>query len=346
MMNLRKIVCCFFVIVFCVVINTSCSTGMNEKPVKKQIFALDTVINLQYYGKNADKAIDESAKRISNIENEMSIFLPDSQISKINKNSGENPVKVSKDLIYVSQIAYKHAKLSNGAFDPTIEPITNLWGIGTNHQKVPTPDEIEKIKKLVNYNDIVIDEKNSTIQLKRKGQGMDFGGIAKGYCADELKKICEKYNVKSAIINLGGNIYAVGNQPDGTPWQIGIQDPLGENGKYIGIINSTDNSIVSAGDYQRFFVQNGKTYGQIFNPLTGYPANNGVIATTIVSDCSIDGDALSNSLYVLGVDRGLKLVQSLKGIDALCVTSDKKIYLTPGMKKIFKLTDTKYKIAN
>mgnify|MGYP000870013042 CR=1 FL=1 len=174
---------------------------------------------------------------------------------------------------------------------------------------------------------------------------MDFGGIAKGYCADELKKICKKYNIKSAIINLGGNIYNVGNQPDGKSWGTGVQDPLGNNGEFIGVITNTDKSVVSAGDYERFFVKNGKTYGQIFNPLTGYPANNGIIATTIVSDYSIDGDALSNSLFVLGVNKGLKLIQSFKGIDALWITSDKKIYLTPGMKKIFKVTDTKYKIA-
>ncbi|MBP2033614.1 thiamine biosynthesis lipoprotein [Clostridium algifaecis] len=345
-MNFKKIICCFFIIVFCIGFNTSCSTKINEEPVTKETVALDTIISLKYYGKNANEAINESMKKISNIENEMSIFLPNSEISQINKSSGENSVKVNSDVMYVSKKAYEHAKLSNGAFDPTVEPITDLWGVGTNHQKVPTESEIKKTRSLINYNDIIIDEKNSTIKLRREGQGMDFGGIAKGYCADELKKICEKYNIKSAIIDLGGNVYDVGDQPNGKPWNTGVQDPLGDNGEFIGIITNTDKSVVSAGDYERFFVKDRKNYGQIFDPLTGCPANNGVIATTIVSDYSIDGDALSNSLFVLGVNKGLNLIKSFKRIDALCITSDKKIYLTPGMKKIFKVTNTKYKIAN
>lgn len=341
-MNFKKIICYFFIIIFCI----TCAIKLNRKPVTKEIFALDTIIILKYYGKDANKAIDESTKRISSIENEMSIFLPNSQISQINKNSGQKPIKVSNDMLYVSKKAYEHAKLSNGAFDPTVEPLVDLWGIGTDHQKVPTKSEIEKAKNLINYNDIIIDEKNSTIELKHKGQGIDFGGIAKGYCADELRKICNKYNIKSGTINLGGNIYNVGNQLNGAPWETGIQDPLGDTGQSIGTITSTNKSIVSAGDYERFFTQNGKTYGQILNPSTGYPSNNGVIATTIVSDYSIDGDALSNSLYVLGVNKGLKLIQSFNGIDALLITSDKKIYLTPGMKNRLNLTDTSYKIAN
>jgi thiamine biosynthesis lipoprotein len=345
-MNSRKTIVCVLVIVICIVFGIVFFNKTSKKPVTKQTVALDTVISLKYYGKNAEKAVDESIKRISKIENEMSIFLPNSEVSRINENSGKNAVKVSSDVLYVAQKAYKHAEISNGAFDATVEPITYLWGIGTSHQKVPTKNEIEETKKLVNYKDMIIDEKNSTIKLRQNGQGVDFGGIAKGYCADELKKICDKYGIESGIINLGGNVYDVGSQPSGSPWRTGVQDPLGENGSYIGIIKNTDKSVVSAGDYERFFVKDGKTYGQIFNPLTGYPSKNGVIATTIVSDYSIDGDAFSNSLYVLGVDKGLKLIKSHKNIDALFVTSDKKVYLTPGMKKIFKLTNTSYKIAN
>ncbi|MFL0197153.1 FAD:protein FMN transferase [Clostridium sp. WILCCON 0269] len=345
-MKLKKFISYFFMAAFCISFITSCSISANQQPATREMFALDTIINLKYYGKNADKALDESVNRISDIEKKMSIFLSTSEISQINANSGKKPVRISADTFYVVEKAYQQAKLSNGAFDPTVEPLTYLWGIGTPHQKIPSQSEIDKVKPLINYHDIIMDKNTLTVELRQRSQGLDFGGIAKGYSADELKKICRKYNINSALIDLGGNVYAVGNNPDGTAWKIGVQNPLADTGQYLGIVAATDKSLVSAGDYQRFFVQNGKTYGQIFDPSTGYPSANGIIGTTILSDYSIDGDALSNSLYVLGVDKGLKLIESLKGTDALCITSDKKIYLTPGMKKVFQLTDTSYKIAN
>jgi len=205
---------------------------------------------------------------------------------------------------------------------------------------------LQKLKyeklKLVDYKDIISDKKNSTIMLGRTNQAIDLGAIAKGYTADEVKKVLLSNKISSAIINLGGNVYALGNKLDGTSWNIGIQNPLSTRGEYLGTINVTDKSIVTSGNYERFFIKDGVRYHHIFDPKNGYPADKGVISTTIVSDKSIDGDALSTSTYILGLDKGLKLVESIKGVEGIFITNDKKVYVTPGLKDSFELTDKEF----
>ncbi|EPN2092521.1 FAD:protein FMN transferase, partial [Clostridium botulinum] len=189
-------------------------------------------------------------------------------------------------------------------------------------------------------------EKESTVMLKRKGQAIDLGAIAKGYTADELKKVLLNYNVSSAFLSLGGNVYVLGNKPDKTPWKIGVQNPLEPRGDYLGIVSVSDKSVVTSGNYERFFERNGKRYHHIFDTKTGYPAEKGLISVSIISDKSIDGDALSTSVYTLGLDEGKKLIESLNNVEAVFVTKDKKVYITSGLKDTFKLTNTDFKLQN
>lgn len=330
-------------IAFCAVsvILTSCSNP-TQKEVTRQAFMLDTIITLKYYGDDADVAANESIDRLNAIDLKMSTFKQSSEISKINANAGGAPVKVSADTFFVIQRAIQISKTDLGGFDISIGPLVNLWGIGTPHQKISTKAEIDKAKKLVNFNDIVLDKTNLTIKLKRKGQALDLGGIAKGYAADQLKDICSKHNITSAFVSLGGNVYAIGNNTNGAPWRIGIQDPLNDIGQYIGIINVTDKSVVTAGNYQRFFIKNGIRYHHLIDPSTGYPADKGIISATIISSTSINCDALSNTTYILGVDKAIKLIESMNGVNAIFITSDKKVYVTSGLKNNFQLTNKGY----
>jgi len=148
--------------------------------------------------------------------------------------------------------------------------------------------------------------------------------------------------INSALINLGGNVFALGSKVDGTSWNIGLQNPLDTRGQYIGTISVTDKSVVTSGNYERFFIVDGKRYHHIFDPKTGYPSEAGLISTTIVSDKSIDGDALSTSTYILGLEKGLKLIESIKGVDAIFITNDKKVYVTTGIKDDFNLTNKEF----
>ncbi|WAG60548.1 FAD:protein FMN transferase [Clostridium estertheticum] len=299
-------------------------------------------MNFKIYGKNAETATALVLKRISNIESKMSVNVKTSEISKLNAKAGISGQKLSADTYSVIEKSVQYSKLTGGALDATIEPIVGLWGIGTDKERLPSKTEIDDKLKLVNYKDIVLDKKNSTVKLKRTNQAIDLGAIAKGYTADEVKKVLLNNKISSAIINLGGNVYAIGKNPNGKDWNVGIQNPLSTRGEYLGTISVTDKSIVTSGNYERFFIKDGVRYHHIFDPKTGYPAEQSLISTTIVSDKSVDGDALSTSTYIMGLDKGLKLVESIKGIEAIFVTKDKKVYVTPGLKDNFKLTSKEF----
>ncbi|MGH4051449.1 MAG: FAD:protein FMN transferase [Clostridium sp.] len=314
----------------------------NTKPVEKDTYLMGTIIQLKVYGKNAEKAADESIKRINDIENKMSVNIATSEISKLNANAGVSAEKLSVDTYEVIQESVKYSKLTGGALDATVEPIVKLWGIGTDKERLPSKTEIDEKLKLVSYKDIILDDKNSTVKIKNTNQAIDLGAIAKGYTADEIKKVLLDNKISSALINLGGNVYALGNKTDGTKWNVGIQNPLSNRGDYLGTISAADKSIVTSGNYERFFIKDGVRYHHIFDPKTGYPAEQGLISTTIISDKSIDGDALSTSTYIMGLDKGLKLVESIKGVEAIFITKDKKVYTTPGLKGTFNLTNKEF----
>ncbi|MGH4124171.1 MAG: FAD:protein FMN transferase [Clostridium sp.] len=303
---------------------------------------MGTIVQLKVYGKNAEKATENALKRISDIENKMSVNIETSEITKLNKKAGNSGQKLSQDTYCVIEKSIKYSKLTGGSLDATIEPIVKLWGIGTDKERVPSKSEIEKKLKLVDYKDIVLDSKNSTVKLRRFGQAIDLGAIAKGYTADEIKKVLIDNKISSALINLGGNVFAIGNKPDGNSWNIGVQNPLDTRGQYLGTISVSDKSMVTSGNYERYFIVDGKRYHHIFDPKTGYPSEAGLISVTIVSDKSIDGDALSTSAYILGLSKGFKLIESIKGVDAIFITEDKKVHVTSGIKNSFNLTNKEF----
>ena len=323
---------------------TSCTKEVKkeEPSVTRENYLLGTIVQLKVYGKNADKAADKAMDVISLIDDLMSPSKPNSDVAKINASSGKSFVKVSEDTYNVIKRSFYYSELSNGAFDVTVGPLVNIWGIGTEHARVPAPSEIKNKVSLINYKDIEIDDANKAIKLKREGQGIDLGAIAKGYAADKVKETLMSEGIKTAFINLGGNVVTLGKKSDGTLWNIGVQDPLNTRGDYFAIVKVSDKSIVSSGNYERFFIKDGIKYHHILDTKTGYPSNNEIMATTIISEKSIDGDALSTSAFVLGLDKGMKLVESLKGVEAIFITKDKKVYTTSGLKDSFQITNKEY----
>lgn len=226
----------------------------------------------------------------------MSVTIKDSEISQINENAGIRPVKVSADTFYVIQQAVHFSDVEKGYFDITVGPIVKLWNIGTDKARIPSPEEIKAKLPLVNYKDIILDEKNRTIMLKNKGMSIDLGGIAKGYAADKVAQVLKKEGVKHAIINLGGDVIAIGTKPAGGNWRIGIQTPFKPRGEYLGIIEVSNKAVVTSGVYERYFEKDGKLYHHILNPFTGYPADSHLYSVTIIAETSIAGDALSKFL--------------------------------------------------
>jgi thiamine biosynthesis lipoprotein len=175
---------------------------------------------------------------------------------------------------------------------------------------------------------------------------VDLGAIAKGYAADEVAEILKENGVQHAIINLGGNVLTIGGNMKGSPWRIGIQDPFNPRGEFMGIITIEDKTVVTSGTYERYFEQDGKRYHHILDPRTGYPAENEVASVSIITNKSMDGDGNSTSVLLLGLEEGMKFVESQEGVDAIFVTYDKKVYITSGLKDVFTVTNSQFTLMN
>lgn len=308
-------------------------------PYTPESFYMGTVINQKVYGKNSKKAGDQVIARMKEIEASMTINSPGGEINALNDAAGVKPVPVTADVMYVLNKSIEYGGKSQGAFDVTVGPLVKEWGIFTDNPKIPGQDRINELLKMVDYKKIVIDEKNSTAMLPQKGQMVDLGGIAKGYAGDEAIRIYKENKITSAFINLGGNVVLLGSKPDGSLWNIGVQNPRAENGKIIGKLTLKDKAIVSSGDYERYFEKDGVRYHHILDPKTGYPSKSGLTGVTIVTDSSTNADALSTSVFVLGLEKGRKLVESLPNVDAVFITDDKKVYVTEGLKDKFTFED-------
>ena len=330
---------CFMTILLASILLTACSIGQVQS-YKSEGFALGTIINQEIYGANAQQISDEAMTRIKYLEDLMTFNAPGGDINKLNEHAGQGFVVLNPETISVLKTARKISDLSEGAaFDITVAPLVKLWNIGqTDNPAVPPAEAIKKLVPLVNYRDVQIDEANNQASLARAGQMVDLGGIAKGYAGDVVREIYRKNGVKSAIINLGGNVVALGGKPDGSAWSIGIQDPRSETGEIVGIVKVTDKAVVTSGDYQRYFELDGKRYCHIIDPHTGYPVDSGLMSVTIITSSSTEADGLSKA-FVLGLDKGLELVQRYGQAEAIFITTDKKIYVTPGLRGNFRLED-------
>lgn len=179
------------------------------------------------------------------------------------------------------------------------------------------------------------------LTFAKEGMGLDLGAIAKGYIADRIKDYLLEQGVKSATINLGGNVLCVGEKPEGTPFKIGIQKPFSDRSETIAVMNISDKSVVSSGIYERYFEKDGKIYHHILNPATGYPYDNHLVSVTIISDKSVDGDGLSTSCFALGLDKGMELINSLPDVQAVFITDDYELHYSDGFEEEISMADVK-----
>ena len=303
-----------------------------SKPVQSQSeFVLATICVITLYDEGTPQVYRDVFARIREIESRMSVFVEGSDVDRINKAAGIAAVEVHPDVFKVIERAVYYAELSGGAFDPSIEPLVALWGIGGENPRVPSQDEINRALSLVNWRDIELDKAKKTVFLKRPGMSLDLGAIAKGYAADEAAAIIKNAGISQAMINIGGNILTVGEKKDGSPWRIGIQDPLDTRGAYIGMAQTKEKTLVTSGVYERFFVADGIRYHHLLSPTLGCPADNGLLSVSIITDVSMNADALSTAVFVMGYEKGRNFVESLEGVDAIFVFDDRSIYMTSGV---------------
>lgn len=326
---------------------TACNKSAHKKSVTKTNFLLDTMIKIQAFGPDAPKAIDKVFERISDIEKKMTVKDVSSEVIEINNKSGESFYPVSPDTFYVIKKGLYYSESSNGMFDITVGPLVELWGIGTDTANIPTDEEIKRALAKVDYRQVELNEEQHSVRLKKTGMAIDLGGIAKGYAADEAIRILQQNGIQNALIDLGGNLYALGTKPDNKPWKIGLQNPFATRGNIFATIQVADKTLVTSGIYERYFTQNGKRYHHILDTTTGYPIENGLASVTIISNSSIDADALSTTVFALGLKDGMEFVESLKQVDAVFVSTDYKLYTSSGIKQYdFQIINDKFRLEN
>jgi len=344
-------------------------TACSKPPRTQREFALGTICVINLYESGNSRLYSRIFSRIREIDRIMSAFpgefedlLDDdtiidpnsggnnpvsalvSGVLAINKQAGIAPVKVRADLIEVLETALRYAELSGGAFDPTIGPLVKLWGIGSESQLIPADEEIAAALELVNFRDLIIDRDSGTAFLRREGMEIDLGAIAKGYAADEAARIAKEGGVKRGIIDLGGNIMALGwrDKKESVPWRIGVQNPFRDRGASIGFLAVRDTSVVTSGVYERFFESGGRHYHHILSTANGYPVNNGLLSVTIVTERSIDADALSTAVFALGYEKGKALIDSIPNAEAVFVFADMSVKITEGLSGVFTLTNDEF----
>ncbi|MDR1986545.1 MAG: FAD:protein FMN transferase [Treponema sp.] len=314
-----------------------------EPPQGQAELVLGTICRINLYEQGSPEIYQTLFSRLREIELTMSVTKADTTVDRINKNAGIRPVPVPPDLMEVLEQALKYAALSEGAFDPTIGPLVQLWAIGSEHPRIPDAFEIEETLSLVNWRDLVIDRKAATAFLRRSGMALDLGAIAKGYAADEMAEILQNAGIPGAVIDLGGNIFAYGTK-QGEPWRIGIQNPLSTRGAYLGILEVQHKSIVTSGVYERYAEIEGKRYHHILSTQNGYPVSHGLLSVTIIADRSLDADALSTAAFALGYEKGRALVESLDQVEAIFIFEDMRIRCTPAALDWFTLRDSQFSL--
>ncbi len=350
------LVCPMLLFTGCGNITDADTSTTGNQPISISSIKLNTAIQITIYDSQDKSLLDDCLALCDRYELIFSRTNENSELYKLNHrkdtsdkdpNADEQTIPypisgtadtwhISEDLASLLSQGLSITRESDGAFDIAIAPLTSLWDFTAEDPKVPDDAAIQKALPLCSSDGVTIDGQDIT--LPSDDIQFDVGAIAKGYIADRMKDLLVKKGVKSAIINLGGNVLCIGSKPDGTPFKIGIQKPFADRNETEAVMDITGKSVVSSGIYERCFKQGGKLYHHILNPQTGYPYENGLISVTIISDQSVDGDALSTTCFALGLEDGLKFAEK-KGVQAVFITEDYELHYTDGFQDEINVTD-------
>ena len=280
--------------------------------------------------KEGNEYIDSAIFEITRIEKLISSWDLNSETSLINKHSGIKPIKVDKELFDLIERSIAISALTNGAFDISYASMDRIWNYDGSMREMPSKEEISNSIKKVGYQNISIDKEAQTVFLKLKGMKIGFGAIGKGYAADKAKALLIEKGVKAGIINASGDLNAWGKQADGSDWMVAITNPLNKN-KVFSWLPINDSAIVTSGNYEKFISFDGIRYSHIIDPRTGYPST-GIISTSIMTSNAELADAISTSVFVMGVETGLDFINQLKGVDCIIIDEENKIHISNNIK--------------
>ncbi len=315
----------------------------SETACVRQLFAMDTVMSFTAYGPGAEEAVEAAMEEIERLDALLSTGNESSEISQLN---AAGSFVVSEDTQTLLKEAKEIGSLTGGLFDVTIYPLMKLWGFPTGEYRVPEKEEISNLLSFVDSSQIELNGNQVTLG---EGQEIDLGGIAKGYASDRVMEIYREYGITSGMVSLGGNIETLGRKPDGTAWKIGIQNPdlssEAANSDILLALDVENQAVITSGGYERYFEENGETYIHILDPRTGYPADAGLLSVTVVSENGMLADALSTSLFIMGLSDASAYWKTYgaeegKSFELILVDTAGTIYATEGLESLIELQDS------
>lgn len=297
-------------------------------------FIMDTLIEQRVFGGNAGAVCEKVAAMLGRLEDRMSRFRPGSDIWALNEAAGSGiPTPVGAETMLVLQAALSYAESSGGAFDVTATPLSARWreAAARGDGLAPGEEELSRDLALVGSGWLRLYPAMGTAMLEKKGAAVDLGGIAKGYAADRAAELYRALGAEAALINLGGNVKTMGEKPDGQPWAVGLQDPGEERGVYFGALRLRGGmSVVTSGGYERYYMIGGVKYHHIMDPVSGRPASSGLLSATVVAEDSMGADALSTAVFVLGRERGARMLAAYPRAEAVLMDAERRLWITPG----------------
>ena len=319
-----------------------CACGDTKE--QKQVFAMDTVMTLTAYGKNAKTGLDAATGVINSLNTLLDPEVENSAAYQLNHADGQNVI-VTPQVAEILSAALKVCKQSDGALDLSVYPLYLAWGeFDSEKGKIPSSDEIKELLKNVRFSETSITEFNGESNYSVRmpaGTQISFGAVAKGCASNRAIEAMRNAGVESGIVSLGGNVQTLGLKPDGSKWTVAVEDP-NDTGSYIGTLKVGETAVVTSGNYQRCFIgSDGIKYHHLIDPSTGEPANNGLVSVTVVCEEGTMADCLSTAMFVLGVNGALRYWRNYGGFDMVMITEDNEVICTSGLVEVFELTNTK-----
>lgn len=302
-----------------------------QDPITKTAFLLDTFVVITIYDSQDESLLDGSLALCKEYEGQLSRTIQASEIARLNdRSAGTERMAVSPSTAELIKEGLAYSRLSGGAFDITIEPVSSLWDFTSGKAQLPDPEQLAEAVEKVGYEDLSVE--GEEVCFTSPDTRIELGAIAKGYIADKIKEYLLEQGVKSALINLGGNVLCIGEKPDGLPFKVGLQKPFRDRNETIAVLNIKDQSVVTSGVYERCFEKDGVNYHHILDPKTGYPYDNGLLSVTIVSPRSVDGDGLSTACFSLGLEEGIALLDTMPEVYGYFITEDYEVHYSDGAK--------------
>lgn len=320
----------------------ACLPGPAPLTRTERIFTATCLISL--YDHAGDEAFQAAFGALRETDARLSMWRPDSELAALNEGAGQGARAASPQLLEVLARGLELARLSGGRYDPSVGPLVRLWAVGTDHEALPPAAAIERARALTGWREVALDREAGRVELPRRGMALDFGSLAKGEGAVRAGAALRAAGVRSAIVDVGGSILALGSKPGGKAWKIGIQKPGAARGEMLGYVEVRDAVVNTSGIYERWFEAEGRRWHHIIDTATGYPLDNGLLSVTVIGPRDQSGDGPSLALLCLGLERGLTLATEL-GLAAILIDTEQGIHLSPAAQRSFTLTDSRYRVA-